>query len=84
MSLTGDEAAALVFEHWDDGTDAGVDRLVRVQVRARSLLPLWRKWGIERERLWGVVQATELDMEIDYAMPPDRLELIARLERAKR
>jgi hypothetical protein len=46
MSLTEDEAAALVFEHWQDGTDLGVDRLVRIQVRARGLFPLWREWGL--------------------------------------
>jgi hypothetical protein len=43
--------------------------------RARRVLPKWRKWAIERERLWYALIGIGEDTEIDHTIPLSRQEL---------
>lgn len=83
MSLTEDEAAAHVFEHWQHGDNAGIVRLARAQARARRLLPLWRAEAIRRNRLWFALIGLGLDIESDSLSDMTSREMLERIRRSR-
>jgi hypothetical protein len=80
MSLTDGDAADMAQAHWrpdfstapDEAWDCFVDRCIR-------LLPLWRAWSVERERLWFALIGLGLDIEGDERDMP-RAEMRQRIE----
>jgi len=80
MELTEDEVRAIVLERgrlWPS-----LPKREKRLSRARRLLPLWRKWSIERERLWFALIGLGLDIEGDERDMP-REEMRRRIERAR-
>lgn len=64
MSLTEEDALELAQAYWPRATWEG-DAWVRFEQRCMSLLPLWRQWAIERDRLWFALIGLGLDIEGD-------------------
>jgi hypothetical protein len=88
MSLTEEEAGRLAAIAWhrmtvrrwaefQTATEAQRDRFIG---RAQSMLARWRRWGIERERLWFAMIGLGLDIEGDERDMP-RAEMRLRIER---
>jgi len=91
MSLTEDEVEMICLlrhsPHASEEVSAAIYamqayRYNRLEARARRLLPLWRKWSIERERLWFALIGLGLDIEGDERDMP-RAEMRRRIERAR-
>lgn len=79
MSLSADDVLNITRDNLRDGSDAGIKRFEKMTARAYKLLPLWRQWAIERERLWFAMLGLGLDIEGDDRDMPRR-EMRARIE----
>lgn len=83
MRLTEDEVEFMVNVYASRKEDALLDSrralTWKFLDRARRLLPLWRKWAIERERLWFALIGLGLDIEGDSRDMP-RAEMRTRLQ----
>lgn len=74
MELTEHDAGKMARRAWPDTREYH-----RIIAKAQRLLPLWRKWAIERERLWFALIGLGLDIEGDERDMP-RAEMRRRIE----
>lgn len=68
MELTEEDIWSRISEHVGKNYDPdgfGYNRVAKLEVKAMRLLPLWRKWTIQRERLWFALIGLGLDVEGD-------------------
>jgi hypothetical protein len=84
MELTEEDVEAIVARHslGRPGYFPGVDVRAgfwQLYDRTVRLLPLWRKWSIERERLWFTLIGLGLDIEGDER-DMSRAEMRRRIE----
>lgn len=79
MRLTEEDALDRAQAFWPKRNWDG-DAWVRYEQRCMSLLPLWREWAIERERLWFALIGLGLDIEGDDRDMP-RAEMRKRIGR---